>query len=188
VKTTIGQLALFLIYSLFYWNTLNAQETILTDERDGQQYRMITIGNQTWMADNLNYDTENSFSYANKKRNSIHLGKLYTWDAAIKACPTGWHLPLAEEWQELINFYEGDLNAGLALRIDGTSSFNAYYTGFMSEDGAFYDLGNCIVFWTATSCDENDAWRCFIDRGFNSVVQDYFSKGAAFSVRCVRNN
>ncbi len=188
MKTTIGHVALFLLCYLFCWNILYAQEIIFTDERDGQQYKILTIANQTWMAENLNYETENSFAYANKKRNSIHLGKLYTWDAAIIACPTGWHLPLAEEWQELINFYKGELNAGLALRIDGTSSFNADYGGFRSEAGEFYDLGNCIVFWTATSCDDIDAWRCYIDRGFNSVVQDYFSKGAAFSVRCVRNN
>ncbi len=149
---------------------------------------MLTIGNQTWMAENLNYETVNSYTYADKKKNSIHFGKLYTWDAAINACPTGWHLPVAEEWQELIDFYGGDLKAGLALRIDGTSDFNADYAGFRSEAGEFLDMGNCVTYWSATLCDEKDAWRCYIDRGFNSVVQDYFSKQGALSVRCIRNN
>jgi uncharacterized protein (TIGR02145 family) len=180
-------LLLSVVTILLSANIVNAQETKLVDSRDGKEYKILYIGKQVWMGENLNIETENSWSFSNKKRNTNQYGRLYTYEAAMKACPDGWHLPTDKEWQELINFYGGDLEAGLALRIDGTSAFNADYGGFMTKDGEFLDLGHDVNFWTATSCDENDAWRCYIDRGFNSVVQDYFSKSGALSVRCIRN-
>jgi uncharacterized protein (TIGR02145 family) len=176
-------IAAFIIYS----GTITAQETSFTDSRDGKEYKIIYVGKQVWMGQNLNFETENSWAYENKKRNTNQYGRLYTYDAAKNACPAGWHLPTDKEWQELINFYGGDLEAGLALRIDGTSAFNAEYAGFMNKDGEFLDMGHDVNFWTATNCDDQDAWRCYIDRGFNSVVQDYFSKSGGLSVRCLQN-
>lgn len=166
---------------------LSAQQNLFTDSRDGQEYKILQIGKQVWMGQNLNYETENSWVYSNKNKNSNKNGRLYTYHAALEACPEGWHLPTGKEWQELIDFYGGDLEAGLALRIDGTSSFNAHYSGFMNKEGEFLDLGHNVNFWTSTSCDEEDAWRCYIDRGFNTVVQDYYSKSGALSVRCIRD-
>jgi uncharacterized protein (TIGR02145 family) len=166
---------------------LKAQETILTDNRDGKQYKILYIGKQVWMGQNLDFETENSWVYGNKKRNSSQFGRLYTYAAALNACPQGWHLPSDKEWQALIDYYGGDLQAGLSLRIDGNSSFNADYGGFMTKDGEFLDLGHDVNYWSSTSCDEQDAWRCYIDRGFNSVVQDYFNKSGALSVRCIRD-
>ncbi len=107
-------------------------ETI-TDVRDGQKYRIVTIGDQTWMAQNLNYaympDTS-SFCYDNDSANCKKYGRLYTWSAAMDsaarfsdngkdcgygkkcspadtvrgACPVGWHLPEWMEWSNLVNF------------------------------------------------------------------------------------
>ena len=164
-----------------------SQENQLTDSRDGQVYKVLYIGKQVWMGENLNYETENSFVYSNKSKNAGKFGRLYSYDAAMKACPAGWHLPTGKEWQELIDHFGGDLQAGGSLRIDGTSAFNAYYGGFMSKEGEFLDMGHNVNFWTATNCDEEDAWRLYIDRGFNSVVQDYFNKSGALSVRCIRD-
>ena len=182
-------LKFFLITTAFltYGNLICGQETKFTDGRDGKEYKILYIGNQVWMGQNLEYQTENSWAYGNKKRNSNLYGRLYTYNAALNACPAGWHLPTAKEWQTLIDFYGGDLEAGLALRIDGNSSFNADYGGFMTKDGDFLDLGHDVNYWSSTNCDDNDAWRCYIDRGFNSVVQDYYSKSGALSVRCIRN-
>jgi uncharacterized protein (TIGR02145 family) len=182
-------LKFFLITTAFlaYGNMICGQETKFTDGRDGKEYKILYIGNQVWMGQNLDFETENSWAYGNKKRNSNIYGRLYTYNAALNSCPEGWHLPTAKEWQKLIDFYGGDLEAGLSLRIDGNSSFNADYGGFMTKDGDFLDLGHDVNYWSSTSCDDNDAWRCYIDRGFNSVVQDYFSKSGALSVRCIRN-
>ncbi len=39
--------------------------------------------------------------------------RLYEWNEALVACPSGWHLPLKDEWDELVNFIvrEQNLNA-----------------------------------------------------------------------------
>ena len=41
---------------------------LLTDSRDGQSYKTIIIGSQTWMAENLNYETANSITLVNGTR------------------------------------------------------------------------------------------------------------------------
>jgi uncharacterized protein (TIGR02145 family) len=185
-KIIMNSLTFFGLILLLSINVYSQE--IITDNRDTQQYRIIIIGTQTWMAENLNFETENSWTYGNSKRNAKKFGRLYSFDAAMTACPAGWHLPSQEEWQELINFYGGDNEAGLALRIDGHSPFNAKYGGFMSADGEFLDLGHNANYWTSTVCDDQDAWRCFIDRGFSAIVQNYFSKKGGLSVRCIKSD
>lgn len=74
-----------------------------TDPRDNQTYTTIKIGKQTWFAENLNFETTNSWWYDNSSENGDY-GRLYTWEAAKEACPSGWHLPTDDEWTELTDY------------------------------------------------------------------------------------
>ena len=105
-----------------------------TDPRDGQTYKTVKIGNQVWMAENLNYEVEGSHYYW--EENYIHLvedeiegsacykdkdcsaGRLYRRKVADKVCPTGWHLPSDAEWETLVASVGGWNEAAKALKAD----------------------------------------------------------------------
>lgn len=72
---------------------------IFTDSRDGKKYRTVKIGDQIWMAENLNYSS--GTCYKKEDANCDRYGRLYTWKDALDASPEGWHLPSKEEWQTL---------------------------------------------------------------------------------------
>lgn len=103
-----------------------------TDERDGNVYKTIKIGNQVWMAENLRYlpkvfsNTSNSISSpmyyvydykgnnvdeAKITTNYLKFGVLYNWASAKTSCPNGWHLASVAEWNELINYLGGSEQA-----------------------------------------------------------------------------
>ena len=108
----------------------------IRDNRDGNEYRIISIGSQTWMAENLRYDAgeSQSWCYHNKKANCEKYGRLYTWYAVMGdvpkkengyvsteyigqphqgICPDNWHVPTDLEWGELRDFVE---NSGMSLK------------------------------------------------------------------------
>ncbi|MDR2693532.1 MAG: hypothetical protein LBB74_04875, partial [Chitinispirillales bacterium] len=99
-------------------DTLPETPVPFTDTRDGRKYRVVKIGNQRWMAQNLNYQTaDSSWCYGNDNSNCDTYGRLYAWSAAKTACPAGWHLPSRAEWDILSNF----VNKGGARQVNWTS-------------------------------------------------------------------
>ncbi|MDR0331647.1 MAG: hypothetical protein LBH93_08070 [Chitinispirillales bacterium] len=94
----------------------NQQKDSFIDLRDWQKYRAVTIGNQTWMAQNLNFATKHSLCYQNYAGNCKMFGRLYGWDDAMAACPKGWHLPTRDEWDTLIQYAGGSCVAGKKLK------------------------------------------------------------------------
>ena len=71
---------------------MNKIETFI-DQRDGEAYRYAKFGNQTWMINNLRYETKKSHIYDNSISYFNTHGCLYNWNDAIIIAPEGWHLP-----------------------------------------------------------------------------------------------
>lgn len=123
----------------------------LTDERDGQTYKTVKIGGLWWMAENLNYaylqptDTldSSSFCYNDSLEYCEKYGRLYTWYAALKACPSGWHLPWYLEYETLIPNSFGDGRVIRSTEWNGTDDygFAALPGGARYIDGS-YTLGD----------------------------------------------
>jgi uncharacterized protein (TIGR02145 family) len=81
--------------------------SLFLDSRDNQMYKIVTIGNQTWFAQDLNYKTTNSIA------NSA--GMAYTsYGEASYACPIGWSIPSVNDWS-ILESYVGSY-AGTKLK------------------------------------------------------------------------
>jgi uncharacterized protein (TIGR02145 family) len=108
MKKVIALLALFIVAALVsivvYSNVTVQDQNTFADPRDGKKYKYVEIGTQTWMAENLNYEDEGSKCYEDNSNYCTKYGRLYNWETAIKACPSGWHLPDNDEWTKLMEF------------------------------------------------------------------------------------
>ena len=175
----------------------------LTDERDGETYKTVQIGDYMWMAENLRYAGEDVTYYhagGNAENDAVY-GLLYNGNVAMEVCPSGWHLPTKDEFQNLLDFVNSQLNesesAFLTLIAYSTAwkdfsrqgsnkfGFNALPAGLWNSRPNF--LGATAVFWTSTQGSHTSNNLLLIDRG--SV---YLSAGNrqeyALSVRCVADH
>ena len=174
----------------------------MTDSRDGQTYKTVTIGRQTWMAENLNFETEYSSCYNDSTKYCEKYGRLYSWyDAVDSACPTGWHLPKTTEFETLFTAVGDSSIAGVKLKStsgwfnDGGGTddyaFSALPAGYRVGDGTyqyeevyahFWSL-SMISMWNSNSVAPAMVLYYRKDEARLSTVLKYFR----LSVRCVED-
>jgi uncharacterized protein (TIGR02145 family) len=194
--------ALIIVPVLFGTFILSAQSSLIEskfkDTRDGKEYNIVKIGDQWWMAENLNYEvTDGSWCYDNDPMICNKFGRLYNWEAASKACPAGWHLPSDEDWKILeqnFGIHSNELDK-MGWRSFENADQSANYSGFRMimagyrpyGDGSFDDIGDDAYFWTSTSYDKIDAWKRTFDDDRSQVGRGFDSKRKGFSVRCLKD-
>jgi uncharacterized protein (TIGR02145 family) len=169
------------------------QKGTFADPRDGKRYRTVKIGEQTWIAENLNYNANGSKCYRNEPANCDKYGRLYDWNTAKAACPKGWHLPSDEEWDTLMDFVGGSSTAETKLKVTNGWNHNGNGTdedGFAAlpggngfSDGNFHNVGYGGHWWSASENYANN-YR-YMYYSIDGTFWFRNSKSLLFSVRCV---
>ena len=200
------------------WKYLNpdVEYEIFQDERDGRCYKSVKIGEQVWMAENLNYVDSIAHPFFAGKTHCLGndpdsceiFGRYYTHVAAMKVCPEGWHLPKYDEIKTLLN------NASdAALKsaewswqdcsATNESGFSALPLGLLVDDAAYCgddDCDNEKKYFTAYG-ELVNIWSQSINAGYDEfayylIMWDYAKEKAkieiddrllAMNVRCIRN-
>ena len=181
--------------------TLKMNLAPFVDKRDGKSYKLVKIGNQVWMAENLAYKTRGCRVYNKEKSNIAKYGYLYRWKKAQKVCPSGWHLPTKEEFETLLTNVGGHESfAYLALIPSGSSGFLASCGGYLSARNYFTSLGLYGRFWSSQSKfidtysyfwsarKTSKAWCLKISKKNEKAYVCSKSMWAGLSVRCVKDN
>ncbi|MGL1901503.1 MAG: hypothetical protein OCC49_05175 [Fibrobacterales bacterium] len=149
------------------------------DSRDSQIYKWVRIGEQIWMAENLNYsiyDTISSFCYESRSSNCNIHGRMYYWPTAITGqkytpythpvvsgvrgsndtpsniqgiCPNNWHLPSKNEWTQLIDF-AGPSGQQYILHETNTTGFSVKLGGYFITRLAWEGINTNEYWWTTS--------------------------------------
>jgi uncharacterized protein (TIGR02145 family) len=202
---------------------------------EGQVYNTIQIYSQCWFKENLNVgvminssipQTNNNikekYCYYDNLENCSNYGGLYQWNELMQyttqpgtqgLCPTGWHLPLDEEWKVLegavdshygigdpiwdLDLFRG-FDAGFRLKSDSNwcySGNGANLFGFSGKPGGLCTgaggfLNRCQygIWYTSNEASTWDAWDHSLESIELRIDRDAANeKGIAFSARCIRN-
>jgi uncharacterized protein (TIGR02145 family) len=197
--------------------SFKAQYGEFTDARDSHTYKTVKIGNQVWMAENFAYlpyicppDSANcgiwvynypgtDVSGAKESPEYTRFGGLYSWEAAKKLAPAGWHLPGDEEWKELERHlgiaasdienktWRGANNEANRLKENGDTGFKVLFGGWMTDYGKFNFMGQHANFWCATEVDPQRGFERLVGVNNGRIGRDAGNKGCGFSVRYIKD-
>ncbi len=203
--------------------TIHTETGNVTDI-DGNTYRTVQLWDLWWMAEDLkvtHYNdgtpipkVEDDAEWSNlaapgycwydndSANNSGTYGAIYNWYAVEtgKLCPSGWNVPLDEEWTSLTDRLGGLEYAGGRLKEEGTAHWNEPNTGAtdlagftalpggMRRDfGTFDGLGGRAWWWTSSAHFQDNASNRSIDFNRSDMVRRSDNYRYGLSVRCVRD-
>jgi len=142
------------------------------DERDGNEYTMIEIGDNIWMGENLRYKPS-GYNYLLSDK----YGTFYPFNDAVQYAPKGWHLPTCAEWEALIEVISNgyDLRAG---------EFAAQLGGWVQVE--YLSEGRIGAWWTADEMDDVYAYLYYI-KADTDLTRINLLKTCLLTVRCVKD-
>lgn len=179
-----------------------SQETgEITDARDGIKYKTVKLKieleggiflHRNWLAENLRFKSADSKCYKDEPAYCFKFGRLYSYQEALKSCPTGWHLSNSKEWSEVINTFGGHYEIGGALKEGGETKLEVIMAGFGDLNGVYSDVGKSAHFWDAGMDMEEAQTKKFaglysIHKAHNEISTVDIRTLNYNSVRCVED-
>lgn len=188
----------------------------IADSRDGRTYRTVKIGNQVWMAENLDFDVDKSWWYNDNPDLGARYGRLYAWASALVLpdscnkkicgrriqarhrgiCPEGWRIPDIADWDEL-ETAAGGSTAGSGLKSfvgwsdsgNGTDSygFRGLPGGHGYSEFAYDRLGERGWWWSVGESDETSGSGRILEDEKADLINGLTTKGSGLSVRCIQD-
>jgi uncharacterized protein (TIGR02145 family) len=182
----------------------------LKDPRDSKTYKTVKIGEQLWMAENLNYEVEGSRCYNDSTAYCGKYGRLYNWNTAKIVCPKSWHLPSNADWNVLMKFVnpscsnnEDDEDCdGAGTKLKATSGWNSNGNGTDAYgfsalpaggwgDSRFEDIGKSGFWWSSSEYDKYDdsdeAYARQMGYYYEKVSTEHGDSSYLLSVRCMQD-
>ncbi len=114
-------------------------------------------------------------------------------------CPSGWHLPSMDEWNDVINYAGGSIIAGGLMKEKGVAHWafpnagSTNSTGFsalpggMLYNGTFYEANNKAYFWSSTETCTTGSWSFYMSSEYEFAAPANTQKDYGYSVRCVQD-
>ncbi len=175
---------------------------------DGNEYDLIHMGEQTWMAQNLKVTRhtdgkEIDYVYWYNNDETIYkekFGGLYLHEFDSKLCPSGWKVPSKEDWSTLIEFLGGVEIAGGKLKAKGTTEWLSPNTdannssGFAALPGGYtspqYEVmngfGEVGRYWTTHGAMTGVTYVEFSHNSAEAKIKHDHSEYVAYSIRCIK--
>ena len=190
----------------------NGLRPYLTTDNEGNSYRVMKIGTQYWMADNLRTITNSAGVISSEWRKDANpryavygfpagitedsrtirnqYGLLYNagvFSGSTSLVTEGWKIPNhLGDWDKLRNFLGGDSKVAEALSIAG---FVGKPGGRRNADEPFaFQEKDEVGYWWFSSVDGYNCWALSINPSNVSVPQstNTYSRGYGFSIRFIR--
>ncbi|MBQ9227135.1 MAG: hypothetical protein IJ177_13320 [Fibrobacter sp.] len=171
-----------------------------TITRGDHEYATVVINEQCWLKENLQYEPSSgtTLCYGGAAANCETYGRLYDFEAANLACPTGWRLPTKTELEDLADYSGADMyDAGAHFKAtsgwtgengDDLLEFTALPGGKCNEEQTCSKIGTSGYWWTSTEKVKNSSHYALYLNGDGSsfTAENIMDNDQYISVRCVK--